>query len=473
MTPARARAHVLDRLHHPLQPHPLRPPRVHRDLALQPDLPAHIGKYRVASRLGTGATSEVFLAHDRFNDRPVAIKRVQARPHATEVETRFSNRFFAAEAALVGKLNHPNVVQLLDAVEEPDSRYLVMEYVPGVTLRHFCSPERLLSLEQVVEVGFKCAMALGYMYRQGLVHRDVKPANILVTTDGDDITDAEDQRLRQRAGPGLGPDPDPPRRLAGLHLARAARRRRRGLPGRHLFPGRGALPPDRRPPALRGRQPGALLNMIWHREPDSLVGSREGVTEALDQVIRHALAKKAEDRPADWDDFANQLSALITNNEVPRGPLQRVLDSERFTLLRSLDFFTGFGDVELWEVVHRARWQRFPLGHHIYKAGQEGRRFHIIAQGEVEVFRDGQKVASFGAGTSVGELAYLAPSAELRKHSADVVVSEPCTTISFTPDALEQLSERTRHRFDSGFIRVLVRRLHEAHEALRHPQRIL
>jgi hypothetical protein len=112
--------------------------------------------------------------------------------------------------------------------------------------------------------------------------------------------------------------------------------------------------------------------MIWHREPDSLVGSREGVTEALDQVIRHALAKKAEDRPADWDDFANQLSALITNNEVPRGPLQRVLDSERFTLLRSLDFFTGFGDVELWEVVHRARWQRFPLGHHIYKAGQEG-----------------------------------------------------------------------------------------------------
>jgi serine/threonine protein kinase len=109
-------------------------------LALQPDLPAHIGKYRVASRLGTGATSEVFLAHDRFNDRPVAIKRVQARPHATEVETRFSNRFFAAEAALVGKLNHPNVVQLLDAVEEPDSRYLVMEYVPGVTLRHFCTP---------------------------------------------------------------------------------------------------------------------------------------------------------------------------------------------------------------------------------------------------------------------------------------------------------------------------------------------
>jgi serine/threonine protein kinase len=442
-------------------------------LALQPDLPAHIGKYRVASRLGTGATSEVFLAHDRFNDRPVAIKRVQARPHATEVETRFSNRFFAAEAALVGKLNHPNVVQLLDAVEEPDSRYLVMEYVPGVTLRHFCTPERLLSLEQVVEVGFKCAMALGYMYRQGLVHRDVKPANILVTPDGDDITELKisdfgsvldlgsDQTQIHRVGSLAYISPE---QLDGAAVDCRADIYSLAAVLYHLVAGR---------PPFEADNQGALLNMIWHREPDSLVGSREGVTEALDQVIRHALAKKAEDRPADWDSFANQLSALITNNEVPRGPLQRVLDSERFTLLRSLDFFTGFGDVELWEVVHRARWQRFPLGHHIYKVGQEGRRFHIIAQGEVEVFRDGQKVASFGAGTSVGELAYLAPSAELRKHSADVVVSEPCTTISFTPDALEQLSERTRHRFDSGFIRVLVRRLHDAHEALRHPQRIL
>lgn len=442
-------------------------------LALQPDLPTTIGKYRVESRLGTGATSEVFLAHDRFSNRVVAIKRVQARPHATAAEMRFSDRFFAAEAALVGKLNHPNVVQLLDAVEAPDSRYLVMEYVPGVTLRHFCTPERLLSLEQVVEVGFKCAMALGYMFRQGLVHRDVKPANILVTVDGDDITTlkisdfgsvldlASDQTQVHRVGSLAYISPE---QLDGAEVDCRADIYSLAAVLYHLIAGR---------PPFEADNQGALLNMIWHREPDPLVGCREGVTEALDQVIRGAMAKKADDRPADWDDFANQLSALITRNEVPRGPLQRVLDSERFTLLRHLDFFTDFGDVELWEVVHRARWQRFPLGHAIYKAGQEGRRFHILAQGEVEVFRDGQKVASFGAGTSVGELAYLAPSPDLRKHSADVVVSQPCTTISFTPDAMEHLSERTRHRFDSGFIRVLVRRLNEAHAALQHPQRIL
>ena len=169
----------------------------------------------------------------------------------------------------------------------------------------------------------------------------------------------------------------------------------------------------------------------------------------------------------------DKLSALVADGDVPRGPLQGVLDSERFNLLRSLEFFAGFGDVELWEVVHRAQWQRCAFGHALYRSGEEGNTFHIIAQGQVEVYRDGQRVAQLGAGTSVGEMAYLAPSPALRIHGADVIVSEPATTISFTPQLLEQLSLGTRRLFDTAFIRVLVRRLHAAHEALAHPRRIL
>ena len=112
-------------------------------------------------------------------------------------------------------------------------------------------------------------------------------------------------------------------------------------------------------------------------------------------------------------------------------------------------------------------------GHRLYRRGQEGDTFHIIAQGEVEVFRDGQRVARLGAGTSVGEMAYLAPSPDLRRHSADIIVSEPCTTISFTPETLTQLSAESRMRFDKAFIQVLVRRLHAAHETLAHPRRVL
>ena len=89
------------------------------------------------------------------------------------------------------------------------------------------------------------------------------------------------------------------------------------------------------------------------------------------------------------------------------------------------------------------------------------------------MFRDGRRVAQLATGTSVGEMAYLAPSPELRKHSAEVRVTQPCTTVSFTPESLSKLGTACRHRFDSAFIAVLVRRLHAAHEAIAHPRRIL
>lgn len=438
------------------------------------DLPMQIGKYRVLRRLGEGATSEVFLARDDFNQRDVAVKRVRAAEGRSAAERHFASHFFAAEAALVGRLQHPNVVQIFDAVEEPDGEaYLVMEYVPGVTLRSFCRPDRLLTLEQVVEIGFKCAMALDYVWRQGLIHRDVKPANILAVTEGDEVIDIKISDFGSVLN--LGADRTQIHRVGSLAYMSPEQLDGGALDCRadiyslaavlyHLIAGRAPFEADTQ---------AALLNLICHAPPTSLVGCRNGVSAALDAVVCGALAKSRDDRPADWDRFAQQLSALIADREVPRGRLQQVLDSERFTLLRGLEFFADFGDAPLWEVVRRARWQRFHYGHKLYKRGQEGRQFHIIAQGEVEVFRDEQRVARLGAGTSVGEMAYLAPSPDLRRHSADVIVTDPCTTISFNPDSLARLSAETRGCFDAAFIKVLVRRLHAAHEALAHPRRIL
>ena len=433
-----------------------------------------IGKYRVLRRLGEGATSEVLLARDDFHQRDVAIKRVLPPEGRSAAERHFATRFFAAEAALVGRLNHPNVVQLYDAVEDPVvGSYLVMEYVPGETLRRHCQPDALLPLEQIVEIGFKCAMALDYVWRQGLIHRDVKPANILTVESGGEITDIKvtdfgsvlnldsDRTQVHRVGSLAYMSPE---QLDGATLDCRADIYSLAAVLYHLVAGR---------PPFEAPGQGALLNLICHADPEPLTGCRAGVTEALSQVICGALAKSPEARPAHWQAFAQQLSALIVNQQVPRGRLQQVMDSERFNLLRGLEFFAEFGDVQLWEVVRSARWQRFHYGHKLYRRGQLGKQFHIIAQGEVEVFRDGQKVARLGAGTSVGEMAYLAPSPDLQRHATDVIVSEPATTISFTPETLAQLGPETRGRFDAAFIKVLVRRLHAAHEALAHPRRIL
>jgi serine/threonine protein kinase len=348
-----------------------------------------------------------------------------------------------------------------------------MEYVPGGTLRRHCRADALLPLEQVVEIGFKCAMALGYVARQGLIHRDVKPANILTVQQGDAVTDVKisdfgsvmnlhaERTQVFRVGSLAYMSPE---QLDGDELD--ARADIYALAGvlYHLVAGR--------PPFDATQQP-ALMHQIYHAEPPALTKLRDGVPPRLAALIARGLAKRRDERPASWDVFAQDLAALVADGDIPRGPLQSVLDSERFGLLRSLEFFEGFGDVELWEVVHRAQWQRWPFGHALYRRGEEGNRFHIVAQGEVEVYRDGKRVAQLGAGTSVGEMAYLAPSPALRVHTADVVVSQPATTISFTPQTLEQLGLGTRRLFDAAFIKVLVRRLHAAHEALAHPRRIL
>ncbi|MDE2595184.1 MAG: serine/threonine protein kinase, partial [Burkholderiales bacterium] len=322
-----------------------------------------IGKYRIVKKLGEGATSEVFLCQDDFHGREVAIKRVRASALGDAVDGPVYARFFAAEAALVGRLQHPNVVQIFDAVPDPTAPYVVMEYVPGTTLRTFCRADQLLPLELIIELGFKLAMALGYVYRQGLIHRDVKPANIMAITNGAGlvtdvkITDfgsalnmtAESTQVHQVGSLAYMS----PEQLDGQVLDCRADIYALGAVIYHLIAGR---------PPFDAPSQAVMMNQIYNQEPTPLAGLRSGVNAAVDEVVLKALAKDPKDRYPNWDAFAQALSGLIAEHKVPRGHLQGVLDSERFNLLRSLDFFGSFGDVELWEVVHRAKWQRFAFG---------------------------------------------------------------------------------------------------------------
>ncbi|HET9823015.1 MAG TPA: serine/threonine-protein kinase, partial [Burkholderiaceae bacterium] len=305
--------------------------------------PAHIGPYRVTERLGEGATSVVYRARDDFRDRDVAIKCVRppdgGESNAAAGSAHFYGRFFAAEAALVGRLNHPNVVQIYDAVADARHPYLVMEYVPSVTLKSFCRPDALMPLEQVVEIGFKCAMALGYVFRQGLIHRDVKPANLLAVMDGDAVVDVKitdfgsvlqleaDRTQIHRVGSLAYMAPE---QLEGSALDSQADMYSLAAVLYHLIAGR---------PPYEGPTQAALMHQILSQPPAPLASLREGVPDSLDRLIVQALAKRPEDRPATWDAFAQALAGVIERREVPRGRLQGVLDSERFNLLRGLEFF--------------------------------------------------------------------------------------------------------------------------------------
>src|SRR5260221_13920105 len=140
-----------------------------------------IGKYQIIKELGRGATSAVYLANDAFAGRQVAIKLVRADALGDKEHGRRYHKLFLAEAALAGKLSHPHLVAIYDAVSDEDGSYLVMEYVAGGTLEPYTLPAGLLPINTIVEIIFKCCKALDYAHRHGIIHRYINPANILLT----------------------------------------------------------------------------------------------------------------------------------------------------------------------------------------------------------------------------------------------------------------------------------------------------
>ncbi|HEY5245287.1 MAG TPA: PASTA domain-containing protein [Acidimicrobiales bacterium] len=137
-------------------------------------------RYRLVSALGTGASAHVFLAEDVTLQRRVAVKVLQ--PGLAHDES-FLKRF-RAEARSVASLNHPNILRVFDWGEDADGPYLVLEYLHGGSLRDVLDRQFRLSHAQAARIGAEAAQGLAYAHARGLVHRDVKPANMLFDEEG-------------------------------------------------------------------------------------------------------------------------------------------------------------------------------------------------------------------------------------------------------------------------------------------------
>jgi len=144
--------------------------------------PAEVGgRYRIDRRLGAGGMSTVFLATDSVLEREVAIKLLAE--HLAEDEDFVAR--FRREALAAARLQHPNVVQVFDSGEDPGSHrhYIVMEYVDGPSCADMLRDQKLLDVDEAVRIVRDACHGLEYAHRAGVVHRDVKPGNLLVASD--------------------------------------------------------------------------------------------------------------------------------------------------------------------------------------------------------------------------------------------------------------------------------------------------
>jgi eukaryotic-like serine/threonine-protein kinase len=140
------------------------------------------GRYKIEKEIGRGSMGVVYLAQDPQIDRKVALKVIH-KEHAEN--TYFLSRFYK-EAKAIGRLSHPNIVTVYDIGQDHGTHFIAMEFIAGIPLRRVIL-QMSLSLEKIIVVGIKLADALDFAHQKGIVHRDVKPSNIIMTDSGDPI----------------------------------------------------------------------------------------------------------------------------------------------------------------------------------------------------------------------------------------------------------------------------------------------
>jgi beta-lactam-binding protein with PASTA domain/predicted Ser/Thr protein kinase len=138
------------------------------------------GRYEIVQHLARGGMAEVFLARDLLLDRPVAIKVLFPEFAA---DRSFVERF-RREARSAANLNHPNIVSIYDWGEEEGTYFIVMEYVEGRTLRQVIREDGPVPPRRAAEIGADIAAALGFAHKNGVIHRDMKPGNVLISSNG-------------------------------------------------------------------------------------------------------------------------------------------------------------------------------------------------------------------------------------------------------------------------------------------------
>src|SRR5437764_15250682 len=138
------------------------------------------GRYELEELVGSGGMSSVYRAHDKLLERTVALKILQ------EQFTRDDDYVerFRREARAVAQLAHPNIVTVIDRGEQDGRQFIVFEYVDGMNLKELMEHEGPLSSREAIELALQVARGLGFAHEQGLVHRDVKPQNVILDADG-------------------------------------------------------------------------------------------------------------------------------------------------------------------------------------------------------------------------------------------------------------------------------------------------
>ena len=414
------------------------------------DVPEKIGKYVIVNKIGKGSTGMVYLSHDPYYRRDVAIKVYDIEEDADADRASVSRKMFFNEAHMVGMLQHPNIMPIYDAGEEDGKYYVVTEHIQGArTLAAYCRPNNLLRVDDVVEIIYKCAKALHYSHGRGVIHRDIKPSNVMLTIDNDVriidfgiaiVSDSEVSRIEGIAG---SPSYMSPEQVQSEELTPRSDLYSLGAVMYELLTGFRSF---------RADSLSKLLHQIVYATPPPIHTYRDDLPTELEDVVATTMQKDPDKRPSSGAAMAAELTRVYKDLRQKSGSLD---NQEHFDVLRSLTFFHEFSHAEIWEVLRASDWHEYKDGEDIVREGEIDDRFYIIVTGSVKVQANGKAIGSLSNGDCFGETSYVRGA----KRQASIQADGAVTILRVSSTLMEQASSACQLRFNKVFLRALITRL--------------
>ena len=347
-------------------------------------------RFEYLRRLGQGGMAEVYLARDRFHQREVALKVVKGAQGKGE-DRRQVEHLWLNEMRLAGRLRHPYILEIYEAGTEDGHSFLVMEFLPGGTLSAFTTPDALLPPSRVADIVFKVSHALEYANTQGLLHRDVKPANVLLAGDGTPkISDfgaayLSGEEHTQVIGVGtlvfMAPEHFEGAEPSVQHDIYAT-----GVMAYNLLSG--AFP-------HKSETQADIINEKLQGKPVPLATRRRNLPPTLLSAIDRAIHRDRAVRFDSWHAFREALAQAFPELIAQSAT---VTESARFEALRRNPFFARFSETQVWEAVRIGAQRSFDSGVEVIAEGSEDTTLYVVESGELEVIHRGVRLGRIPTG---------------------------------------------------------------------------
>jgi len=419
--------------------------------------PTKIAKYEIKRRIGRGSMGIVYEAYDPFVQRTVAIKVAHTSLDMDAATVQKVRELFFAEVFSAGRMHHPSVVSVYDAGQENDLNYIVMEFVDGTTLQEYVSGGRTLNPKQIVDVIYQCAKGLDYVHRQGVIHRDLKPGNIMLSNDGDvKIMDFSIAHVD------VGfESPDAEVHGSPMYMPPEQLSEEKRLVAQSDIYSLGAVMYAllARKAPYKASSLESLIYKISNLEPQPIKELNPDVDYNIIAIVEKAIQKIIYDRYDTALEMAKDLSKAVGSL---RDIGERIDMQEKWKTLRYLAFFKDFSDEQITEVVNASEWKEFEKGNVIVTEGEPETAFYIIAKGGVEVVKNDKVVGLMKQGDCFGEIAFLTR----QPRNATIMARTEVSLMSVSASLMEQASTETQIRYYRIFLENLISRLSQATDKL-------